>query len=1288
LLALIFFSLYARSTQEYEHELLDENDGFSSSIIFSIVQDDDGFLWFGTGYTGIMRFDGKNVVALKNNPNQNNSLPNDNAGNLTFDYQSNLWIGSWGGGVIKKDAKTKQFEHYPHFAQLTNSIGANRVQTIFEDDDNELWFGTYSGGLNKFDSATQDFLRLPIRGENNNGISNARVWVIEQADPGKLWIGTDSGLNLLDKQSQYFSHYFVDPSEELAGVNKIRKIIKAANADLYLGTQDGVVYFDTTRDLFTPIESDDESSIGVVYSMLATTFGEYWVSSDKGVYSFTDADKTLRKVPLNFDDSCSQMLFQDKQDTVWLSCEGVGIYKITRPTIFKLFEDRSVKNAFALEAANDDSILIGTSQLGLQKWVPETNQLIRLGRKRENDNQAEIKFIAQTARGDIWYANNQSLFTVNKDGLHIEVLPPEHLKPHFKNISEIGKDSESNIWVMTPNGLFTINPVNLIFRYISSLDLAWPENKVVHNSQMYSIDKNTMWLSKNNTLYKWDKAAAKAVKFSLPADETESARIINFIYSIFVDSQDRIWISNKTGLHLVDPSTGKRSLFSSYFVETKNRGIRYISEDKNGFLWLVTPVGLSRLEPSSGDLQHFDKRDGLSGSRIFYNPTVRKSDGTFYIASRDGITHFDPLDVSNSTYSENTLLTNFNVLGSSEVFNVSQIESTGIKLNYDQSNIRFEFATLDLLNARQIEYSYFLEGFDNTWNENANNNTATYTNLSGGDYVFRVRAKIKDKPRYTEELSVNVNIGTPFWKQWWMVTVYIGLLLLVLYWYLQRQKNAVIELEREVARKTADIAEESNKLMLANQIKSQFLANMSHEIRTPLTTVIGQAEAIICRDVKHENIYREVEIIHDSSLYLLALLNDILDLTKIEENKFALEYTQQDLHGLLTNINTMFSIQARVKGLSFTLVEDLPKPLVVNIDELRLKQILINLLSNALKFTLKGSVSLEVVLVKDQLIFKVKDSGIGIDQDKIDQIFNSFTQGDSSIRRRFGGSGLGLHLSTQLAFLMRGSIKVESELDRGSIFTLTVPLSLASKGFSTPAAQEKIEVSLPTSIYKGKILLAEDHPQNRRLIKRLLNKLGHTVYEASDGNEAIALCQEHKPEIILMDIHMPDVDGLQAFKVLRELGFKKPIIALTANAMKNEVEEYLSLGFDAYIEKPIDRQKLLSTIAAFLSQEYPGATEQVESLMDEVDMSDLVAEFESSLVKELSQFQTEIEKRDHQALQNFAHRLAGASQLFGFTMLSQKASTLERALTQDDQSFDAIQTEIDALIDEIKRSIK
>ena len=488
-------------------------------------------------------------------------------------------------------------------------------------------------------------------------------------------------------------------------------------------------------------------------------------------------------------------------------------------------------------------------------------------------------------------------------------------------------------------------------------------------------------------------------------------------------------------------------------------------------------------------------------------------------------------------------------------------------------------------------------------------------------------------------------------------------------------------------RKQAELATQKAKSAAEAlaQYKSLFLANMSHEIRTPLTTVIGQAEAIICRDVKPENIYKEVEIIHDSSLYLLALLNDILDLAKIEENKFELEYSPQNLHNLMININTMFSMQARVKGLKFSLTENLPTPYIVNIDRLRLKQILINLLSNALKFTISGYVSLEVKLTDTQLTFNIKDSGIGISQDKITQIFSSFTQGDNSIRRRFGGSGLGLHLSNQLAILMRGNISVRSEVDKGSVFTFRMPIPELSEGYEKPHANFDVDSSLSASLFSGKILLAEDHPDNRRLITRLLTKLGLTVYAAADGFEAVEMYKKHDPEIVLMDIQMPKMDGLQAYKALRELGYEKPIIALTANAMSNEVEEYFSLGFDGYIEKPIDRQMLISTIATFYIGKNEDAMSQASSILGNVDMSDLVNEFKIGLAKELEQFSIEADKLDAEVLRAQAHRLSGASQLFGFAILSQKATALEIKVKQGSQSFEELQPDLGLLIDEIER---
>jgi signal transduction histidine kinase/ligand-binding sensor domain-containing protein/CheY-like chemotaxis protein/HPt (histidine-containing phosphotransfer) domain-containing protein len=1272
------------SATEYQSELLNENDGFTSSIIFSIVQDDDGFLWFGSGYNGVFRYDGKNLVIFQHDPSNPNSLPNDNAGNLILDSQDNLWIGSWGGGAIEFDLHSQTFTHYAYSPDAPDKVSSPKVQRIFEDINNTLWFGTFSGGINRFDRSSQKFEQISMQNTGKMGISNQRVWDIEQTTANELWIATEFGLNKLNTSTLTFTHLFPEPGELLSKRNKIRVIEANQRGDLYLGTQNGVVFFDNKLAEFSVIDNPSVTNMGPIYSMIATDFGEYWITSDYGIFAFTEADKTLRKVPLDFDDRCSQTLFQDSQGTIWLSCEGVGVYKISRTNVFRSFEDQRVKTAFSLKAINDGSILVGTSQIGLHKWIPETNQLINLSDSETDINWPAIAHITQTSNDEIWYADTQSLFKLDKQGKQIEVVPPQMWLNDFEDIKDLEADALDNIWVAAPNRLFIINSVDLSF------DSILIDNKFTDGYEaldLYLGPNKDMWVAINNALYRWS-SERKTLELISPAESLgEYIEPHDFIYSIYIDNKSQLWISNKTGLYLVDEKSGERRAISHYFLERENKGIRFINEDSAGLIWLVTPIGVSRLNPADGKFQHFDKRDGLPGSRYFYNPTIRKSDSTIYLSSRDGISYFSPASVENRILDENTELTNFEVLGSPELYNIKQIKDQGIKLNYDQSNIKFEFATLDLLNARQIQYSYFLQGFDQDWIENGNNSTATYTNLDGGDYVFRVKAKIKDDLWYDNELSVNLTIGIPFWERWWMFVVYASLISLGGLYYMQRQKRALIELERQVAEKTSDIALESEKLAVANRIKTQFLANMSHEIRTPWTTVIGQAEAIICRDVQQQDIYKEVEIIHDSSLYLLALLNDILDLTKIEENKFELEYAPQDLHVLLLNINTMFSMQARVKGLSFSLIENLPISFIINVDGLRLKQILINLLSNALKFTIRGHVKLRILIEDDRLIFHVEDTGIGISQDQIKQIFGSFTQGDSSIRRRFGGSGLGLHLSNQLAVLMSGNITVESEVDRGSVFTFSMMMPSIVLGFETPLANVDLTNSSSKPLFQGKILLAEDHVDNRRLISRLLTKLGLTVYTAADGFEAIKLYNEHFPEVILMDIQMPKMDGLQAYKVLRELGCEKPIIALTANAMANEVDEYFSIGFDGYIQKPIDRQLLISTIATFFNTNDTDSMRQANSLLGNVDMSDLVSEFKTSLINEVQQFSIESEKQELDALRSLAHRLSGAAHLFGFSELSKKATELETNIKNGNLVFADVVPKIDALIAEIKRII-
>jgi len=477
------------------------------------------------------------------------------------------------------------------------------------------------------------------------------------------------------------------------------------------------------------------------------------------------------------------------------------------------------------------------------------------------------------------------------------------------------------------------------------------------------------------------------------------------------------------------------------------------------------------------------------------------------------------------------------------------------------------------------------------------------------------------------------------------------------------ERRSKLNLSKRVKNRTQELELLTNELVKANAIKSQFLANMSHEIRTPLTSIIGQAEAITNGDIDEKYLYKEVEIIHGNSLHLLELINNILDLSKVEANKLELELVEQDLQIILHDLANLFRKSANEKGLDFQIIHTLPSSFLLTIDSFRLKQILINLCSNAIKFTSKGSVIINVSVKDSLLTIAVTDTGIGMSETQLQQVFTSFTQGDSSISRRFGGSGLGLCLSEQLAKLMSGKISVTSVLNKGSTFTLTLPCKqininqLINIPPTSIIASALVSVEQETN-FSGQVVLADDHDDNRRLIARLLTSLGLEVLCASNGREAVELCLESDPKLILMDIQMPEMDGIEAFKVLRQKGCLKPIVALTANAMSHEIDKYLALGFDGHLKKPIERKLFIATIVQY----YGESTDQndAENKINAVDMTDLVIEFKSNLVLEQQDLILHIKNNELTKLAELAHRIAGASQMFGFSLVSVSAIKLEK----------------------------
>jgi len=397
------------------------------------------------------------------------------------------------------------------------------------------------------------------------------------------------------------------------------------------------------------------------------------------------------------------------------------------------------------------------------------------------------------------------------------------------------------------------------------------------------------------------------------------------------------------------------------------------------------------------------------------------------------------------------------------------------------------------------------------------------------------------------------------------------------------------------------VKERTLELERANRAKNEFLANMSHEIRTPMTAILGYAELCLALDIPETDRRRYAEIIHANGEHLLSVINDILDVSKIEAGRMAVDLTPCSPFEVVSEMRALMEVRARERGLELRIEHEGPIPEVIRTDATRLRQILLNLLNNAIKFTDSGSVVLLFRMEESEgreiLAFEVRDTGVGMSSDQVERIFHPFVQADSSTTRKYGGSGLGLTISKTLALLLGGDLTCESEPGQGSMFRVTIDPGaldgvrrLEHFPEESLAGREALPLVGPGPDLRGTVLLAEDVAVNRRLISTILLRAGIRVEEAENGRvaveKAMAAREAGQPfDIIFMDMQMPEMDGYEATRTLRRTGYLRPIVALTSHSMSGERQRCLDAGCDEYMTKPIDRLVLLQVLSRFLPSE-------------------------------------------------------------------------------------------------------